>query len=190
MNYNSVFKESVILLRDLAKLQSLGLGETEEADKIREQGEKPYYLLTEEQQDLLDWLSIYLWSETKNISVKVYLDDVRPIPDGWMGVNNIRDVKQLLLSERVDYLSLDNDLGGACQNNCWISIADGYNQMVKQSCVKDCECGCHKDGYKLVLWMIEHDIWPKNKPTVHSHNSIRASYMRQMIDRYGPYDQN
>jgi hypothetical protein len=35
--------------------------------------------------------------------------------------------------------------------------------------------------------MEETGHWPKNKPTVHSKNTVRATYMRRVIDRH--YDE-
>lgn len=43
--------------------------------------------------------------------MKVYLDDARPTPDGWVRCYWPIDVIQLLKSGRVTHLSLDHDLG-------------------------------------------------------------------------------
>jgi hypothetical protein len=71
--------------------------------------------------------------------VKVFLDDTR-VPsdifgDGadqeWVLVSTIDKVKDFLLRGNVSHLSLDNDLGFGVE-----------------------------EGYKVVYWMIENDIWP------------------------------
>jgi len=50
-----------------------------------------------------------------------------------------------------------------------------------------CDCACHDTGYDLVKWMAENEVWPKNKPTVHSDNPVGRKNMLGVIDRYGPY---
>lgn len=43
--------------------------------------------------------------------MKVYLDDERPTPEGWIGVRWPRDAIQLLETGNVTEISLDHDLG-------------------------------------------------------------------------------
>lgn len=43
--------------------------------------------------------------------MKVYLDDVRPTPDGWIGVSTVKEVIDLLETGQVTEVSLDHDLG-------------------------------------------------------------------------------
>jgi hypothetical protein len=43
--------------------------------------------------------------------VKVFLDDVRPAPEGWVRARTPEEVIELLRSGRVEALSLDFDLG-------------------------------------------------------------------------------
>ena len=43
--------------------------------------------------------------------MKVYLDDERPIPEGWVGVRWPEEAIRLLESGEVTELSLDHDLG-------------------------------------------------------------------------------
>ena len=43
--------------------------------------------------------------------MKVYLDDIRPTPPGWIRTYKVRDTCDILLTRKVEYLSLDNDLG-------------------------------------------------------------------------------
>jgi hypothetical protein len=94
-------------------------------------------------------------------NMNVWLDDIRPAPDGWLWAKTVREAKRLLHSSEptceVEDMSLDNDLG--------------LNEP---------------EGRHLVLWMCEHNIWPKGKIAVHSSNPVAAEYMRKMIERYGP----
>lgn len=43
--------------------------------------------------------------------MKVYLDDERPTPEGWVGVRWPAEAIELLQSGQVDEISLDHDLG-------------------------------------------------------------------------------
>ena len=46
-----------------------------------------------------------------NESIKVYLDDERPTPKGWIGVKTPSEVIKLLKTKNVTHVSLDHDLG-------------------------------------------------------------------------------
>ena len=43
--------------------------------------------------------------------MKIYLDDERPIPEGWVGARWPEDVIRLLEAGGVTHVSLDHDLG-------------------------------------------------------------------------------
>lgn len=43
--------------------------------------------------------------------MKVYLDDERPTPNGWVGVKTAREAIELLKTGDVEVISLDHDLG-------------------------------------------------------------------------------
>lgn len=85
----------------------------------------------------------------------VYLDDERATPHGWHRCHHAHEVIVLLKSGQVRKLSLDHDLG------------DG-----------------EKTGYHVVLWMIENNKWPVEKPVVHSMNPVGAMAMRDLIERW------
>lgn len=97
--------------------------------------------------------------------MKLWLDDWRLPPEGWTQAHSVNQAKELIMQtlfrsdpETWEDASLDNDLGQF--------FLDGG------------------DGYKLLEWMIEHDRWPTNKPTIHSMNPVRAQYMTEDIERY------
>jgi hypothetical protein len=43
--------------------------------------------------------------------MKVYLDDERPVPDGWIGCKTPSEAIELLKTGQVETISLDHDLG-------------------------------------------------------------------------------
>ncbi len=61
--------------------------------------------------------------------MKVYLDDVRPAPDGWVLVRTAREAIAALAAGGVTHISLDHDLGDdqlfgtGYDVACWIEEA-------------------------------------------------------------------
>lgn len=91
----------------------------------------------------------------------MWLDDVRPAPEGWTQVRSVNEATRLMTSMPISDASLDHDLGEFA--------ADGG------------------DGWRLVDWMAETDTWPTNSVTVHSSNPVGAQRMLDTVDRYGGY---
>ncbi|MGH3426600.1 MAG: cyclic-phosphate processing receiver domain-containing protein [Mycobacteriales bacterium] len=93
--------------------------------------------------------------------MKLWLDDIRPCPDGYLHAHSVSEAIKLLEELDCEYASLDHDLGDYAE--------DGG------------------DGFKLVLWMAEHDRWPSKGIRVHSANPPGMARMLADIDHYGPY---
>jgi hypothetical protein len=98
--------------------------------------------------------------------MKLWLDDERD-PREWIGpdwdidwcwAKNYDEAIVCLRHFDITYASLDNDLG-----------LDSL------------------EGYKVVHWMIENNVWPVDGVNVHSANPVASQRMRQDIERYGPY---
>lgn len=94
--------------------------------------------------------------------MKLWLDDVRTPPDGWVHATSVNEAKKHLSTGKVSDASLDHDLGDYAH--------DGG------------------DGWRLVDWMAEHNIWPTHTISVHSANPVGVKRMLATIDRYGPYN--
>lgn len=88
--------------------------------------------------------------------MKLWLDDIREAPKGWVWAKTITEAQEYLKTGTVTHASLDNDLGDTAI----------------------------PEGRKLVLWMAENDIWPSESCVVHSMNVVARQYMQGMIDRY------
>lgn len=131
----------------------------------------------------------------------IYLDDIRGTPHGWHRCFKMEEVQRLLCEallggEVITHMSLDHDLGGSylCQD-CY-DLEPGAGTMVgTPECAEGCTCECHKNdpiayplitptGYDLVKWMAQHDMWPVNKPMVHSANPVGRVNMQAVIDRH------
>jgi hypothetical protein len=116
--------------------------------------------------------------------IRLWLDDNRSAPEGWVWARNVRDAAERLMVGNVDELSLDFDLDNpdcpTCQFRCGLRDHG--------SCDK--QCACHQNGVKngahLVEWMTHTHCWPKNKPIVHSVNGAEAEQMKRDIDVHFP----
>jgi hypothetical protein len=91
--------------------------------------------------------------------VKLWLDDIRPCPDGYQHAHAVNEAIKLLEAYGCDYASLDHDLGDYAE--------DGG------------------DGFKLVLWMAEHGRWPTQGIRVDSANAPGMKRMLADIDHSG-----
>ena len=87
----------------------------------------------------------------------VWLDDVRPAPDGWTWCTSVHEVRVLIKRREVRRLSLDHDLG---------EHPGG---------------GLNPTGYHLCLWMAETGKWPDECPAVHSQNPVGHDNIRRTI---------
>ena len=97
-----------------------------------------------------------------SMSVNLWLDDMRPAPEGWVWCKSVNAAIELMQSDvEVEYASLDHDLG------IWVS-----------------EGG---DGPRFVDWMAEFEAWPTKGVAVHSANPVGRSTMLATINRYAPY---
>jgi hypothetical protein len=102
------------------------------------------------------------------LTFKIWLDDVRPPPNwdteagdadpyiGWLWFMQVQHAIfsiEYHLSRGSEWtdISLDHDLG------------DGH------------------DGIELVNWMRENDIWPTNRPLIHSMNPVGRKNMEFVI---------
>lgn len=113
--------------------------------------------------------------------VNLWLDDMRPAPEGWVHAKTVDEAKAWIKSVGIERMSLDHDLG-ACPECLgdqtpeeW--LAESYYQNMPH-------CSHYGTGYDLVCWMEETGHWPLEKPTVHSANPAGAARMRQVIDKH------
>lgn len=124
--------------------------------------------------------------------MKLYLDDNRPTPPGWMAAHTAEDVQLHLLHGDVDDLSIDRDLDMPHCETCQMQCGHhGHNHPDGQP-QKDCahHCDCHNagevNGEHLTEWMARSGHWPKNRPTVHSHNLHGGMRIAALIGQHFP----
>lgn len=96
--------------------------------------------------------------------MKIYLDDERPCPPGWIHCRWPQEVIRLLERGGVTHVSLDHDLGDAES-----SVREGRTE---------------RTGYDVILWIEEqvalHGFYPP-AITVHSANAGRRGEMEAGI---------
>lgn len=94
--------------------------------------------------------------------MKVYLDDVREAPDGWVRTRTPEETIEWLLTGRVRELSLDHDLGLDTEES-------------------------ERTGYSVLTWLeaeVAKDRWIFELPTItiHSVNPVGHERMLAAID--------
>ena len=95
--------------------------------------------------------------------MKIWVDDIRTPPDGWLWFKTSAETIDFLYRAYfggsaglpVEVMSLDHDLGG-----------DDTTRPI-------------------VLWMCEKEIWPV-EVRVHSANPVGVEWLEGMIERYKP----
>nr|MDQ3069225.1 hypothetical protein [Acidobacteriota bacterium] len=108
-------------------------------------------------------------------SLRVWLDDSRPAPGGWLHLRSVAAVQQLLEAGLVRELSLDHDLGW-----CADCIREGAH--LRKS--RQRHCPHTPTGYDLCVWMVDKDMWPAVPPAVHSGNLEGGARMLGLIARH------
>lgn len=106
--------------------------------------------------------------------MRLYLDDVRPCPLVGYDVARTLDEAKAMLADAwskahvgVDAVSLDHDLGMCAE--CLPTFTGGL-----------LTCPHAGNGYDLLLWMDDRDIWPA-RIDVHSMNPVGAQRMRDFV---------
>lgn len=90
------------------------------------------------------------------MSINLYVDDLRNIPDGFIGARTYEEAVSYLSSQTVNIISLDHDLG---------SYPDGT---------------IRKTGYDLVKWICENGI-SIEKIFIHTDNPVGRENMYETL---------
>lgn len=99
--------------------------------------------------------------------VKLWHDDVRPAPKGWVWAQNNADAMAILKTGEVTEISMDHDLGGDPRNGIFVA---GNSQ--------------DGSGLDLVQWMVETINVPETI-TIHSWNPDGARRMARVFNDAG-----
>ena len=98
--------------------------------------------------------------------MKLFLDDERPVPEGWAGARWPSDVVHLLQSGTVTHVSLDHDLGDA-------------EAAAREGRVE-------RTGYDVLVWLEEQVFadagFPVPELSIHSANAAGRERMTRAIE--------
>lgn len=113
--------------------------------------------------------------------MKLWLDDIRPAPEGWFWVKTDGEAREMLLTGEVVEASLDHDLG-ACPKCLDGMTSDEWLMLHAYRSMPNCEH--FGTGYTLVCWMEETGFWPSKYCRVHSANPVGRAKMMMAIERH------
>lgn len=137
--------------------------------------------------------------------MKLWLDDIRPAPEGWVwaktydeAIHHLTSMKTALARETpmpdlglvswlefwtITHMSLDHDLADVHYQT---AAREGASQ---EEIAEEWHLARRREmtGYNVALWMAEHEVWPTEACYVHSLNGVGADNIRKTVDRYGPY---
>ena len=109
--------------------------------------------------------------------MKLWVDDIRRAPLGWVWARTNEEAKVLLSGGTVTECSLDHDMGLH-----GVEIPDDPDELLDLIYSKDLPAG--ETGLDLVDWMCEHNIVPQ-KIRIHSWSPDGAKAMARRLNDFG-----
>ena len=107
---------------------------------------------------------------------KLWLDDVRSAPKGWMWASTFEEAVDLVKEHGLfEVMSLDHDLAPSHYRT---PATDGHYHEGSYE-------GLEKTGMDFVLWLEETQNWPQHI-IIHSMNPYGARRMHEVCARYVP----
>lgn len=103
--------------------------------------------------------------------LRVYLDDLRDAPEGWVRTYTVEETVALLKTGKVKTLSLDHDLGGYSH----------YNEELATDGLYASDFTGEKTGYDVLLWL-ENEVYHRRltPPEVEVHSANSAGRKRML----------
>lgn len=112
----------------------------------------------------------------ENARVRLWHDDVRLPPDGWLWARRNEEAIEILTSRQVVECSLDHDLGYHD-----VVLPDDPDELMEVYMLKG---HSEQTGLQLVDWMVENDKVPP-VVRIHSWNPVGAANMAARLARFG-----
>lgn len=110
-------------------------------------------------------------------TIKLWLDDEREAPPGWVHARTYSEGVKILLEGLVSHCSLDHDLGE--QESLLLPNPHSHSEEDKSL--------VFPTGYHVALYMAEHSIHPEHV-TVHSANPVGARAICDLLNSLRPED--
>ena len=116
------------------------------------------------------------------ITLKLWLDDLRPAPEGYVWVDRVEDaIFEILRYEREQDSACAAYIYGTWDIKRAMEHIDAFT-FTEISCDNDLGEG-RVEGYKLLDWL---ELTNRNYPIhIHSANPVAAQRMRRIIERNG-----
>jgi hypothetical protein len=118
--------------------------------------------------DLRDPMKVERWGAGREVHMP---------SEGWTWVRNYDQATAALATGEVTYASLDHDLEFDCKE-----CAKSYKRAFARW--EEWPLHRHKNGYDVVCWMRDHNVWPVDGVRVHSANYHGGMRMRELIDEH------
>jgi hypothetical protein len=103
------------------------------------------------------------------MTLRIWHDDVRPAPEGWVRARTNDEAKALLLAGGVTEISLDHDLGAQDAEQFELDSEEWWAAMTTAGRAAE-------TGFDLVEWMCQTGNVPE-RVTIHSWNPDGAARM-------------
>lgn len=111
--------------------------------------------------------------------MKLWVDDIRPAPEGWHRARSVTEAIRILATMDVDEVSLDHDI------SMKVSVGDlaaGYSEPRPFRSNETFE----PVAQYLALLACCEGVWRPHKVTIHTANSVAAEKMRALLRAYDP----
>lgn len=108
--------------------------------------------------------------------MKLWLDDIRPSPKGWVWARTNEQAKEYLLTGEVTECSLDHDLGYHD-----VDLPEDPDEAMEILILRGVS---EETGLQLVEWMLEQNLVP-SKIRIHSWNPSGTKNMAARLNHFG-----
>lgn len=100
--------------------------------------------------------------------VWLYLDDIRPAPEGWTLAKSAKEALEIARKGNVTRMSLDCDLGDAEYRGSIITKWTSHGET----------------GIWFVEQIIKENLCPRRPPVIHSQNEQGKAEMKRLLSEY------
>jgi hypothetical protein len=112
--------------------------------------------------------------------MKLWHDDIRPAPDGWVWARTNTEAQKLLQTGEVEEISMDHDLGDAGLDEKTIDALT-LEEFRRYLMIRGTSS---ETGVELARWMVLNQIIP-DKIIIHSWNPDGARKMAAILEEAG-----
>lgn len=110
--------------------------------------------------------------------MKLWLDDIRPAPEGWHWAKTLAEAKEAVLNNEIEEMSLDHDLGAEFLGNYEELTTEELRELMFVRGIGE------TTGYDFVNFLCITGF-PPVPVTIHSWNPEGAMNMYRRFEEYG-----